>query len=82
MIQFDNYGSEARSSAGEEEFVLTLVAADKRCLSWREKLDLVLGLLAGENAPLTTERLVDVAIYLRFLGTGEIRCAEDGSFSY
>src|SRR5205823_13565944 len=78
MIQIDKHGSEAPFSAGEEEFVLTLVAGDKRCRSWREKLDLVLGLLAGENAPLTTEQLVDIAIYLRFLGTGEIPCAEDG----
>ena len=78
MIQIDKHGSEAPFSAGEEEFVLTLVAGDKRCRSWREKLDLVLGLLAGEDAPLTTEQLVDIAIYLRFLSTGEISCAEDG----
>src|SRR2546428_6534343 len=78
MIQIGNHGSEARSSAGQEELVDTLVAADKRSRSWREKLDMVLGLLAGENAALTTEQLVDVAIYLRFLGTGQISCAEDG----
>src|SRR5438876_4614339 len=78
MIQIDKHGSEAPFSAGEEEFVLTLVAGDKRCRSWREKLDLVLGLLAGEDAPLTTEQLVDIAIYLRFLSTAEISCAEDG----
>src|SRR6266853_1700740 len=78
MVQIRNHSSKARSSAGEEEFVITLVAADKRCRSWREKLDLVHGLLAGENALLTTGQLVDTAIYLRFLGTGEIPCAEDG----
>ena len=42
MIQIDSHGSEAQFSAGEEEFVLTLVTGDKRCRSWREKLDLVL----------------------------------------
>ena len=78
MIQIDKHGSEAPFSAGEEEFVLTLVAGDKRCRSWREKLDLVLGLLAAEDGPPTTEQLVEIAIYLRFLGTGAIRCAEDG----
>src|SRR6266568_96322 len=78
MIQIDNHDSEARSSAGQEEFVNTLVAGDKRSRSWREKLDLVLGLLAEEHAPLTTEQLVDLVIYLRFLGTGKIPCAEDG----
>src|SRR5438094_1369437 len=78
MIHHGNHGSATRSSGGMDEFVNTLVAADKRARSWREKLDLVLGFLAGENAPLTTEQLVDIAIYLRFLGTGEILCAEDG----
>src|SRR5438876_11065191 len=78
MIHIGNHGSASRSSAGMDEFVITLVAADKRDRSWREKLDLVLGFLAAENAPLTTEQLVDIAIYLRFLGTGEIPCAEDG----
>jgi len=63
---------------GNEEYVIAFVAADRRARSWREKLDLVLGLLTGDDAPLATEELVDVAIYLRFLGTGAIRCAEDG----
>src|SRR2546425_11098995 len=78
MIQLGNHGSEAQPSAGTEEFALTLVAGDKRCRSWREKLGLALGLLAGETVALTTEQLVDIVIYLRFLGTGEIPCAEDG----
>src|SRR5207247_10452449 len=78
MIQIDNHGSEAQFSAGEEEFVLTLVAGDKRCRSWREKLDLVLGLLAEEDVPLATEQLVDIAIYLPFLSPGESSCAEGG----
>src|SRR5438874_2696005 len=78
MIQIVNHGSEAWSSAGEDDFFLILVAGDKRGRSWREKLDLVLGLLAGENAPLTTEQLVAIAIYLRLVRTGEVPCAEDG----
>ena len=60
MMQIDNHGSEAQFSAGEEEFVLALVTGDKRCRSWREKLNLALDLLAGENSPLTTEQLVDI----------------------
>ena len=78
MIQIENRGSETRSDVGKEEYGIALVAADKRARSWREKLDLALGLLTGDDAALTTEQLVDVAIYLRFLGTGAIRCAEDG----
>jgi len=46
-----------------------IIAADNRCRSWREKLDLVRGLFAA-GQPLDIEDLVDVAIYLRFLGTG------------
>ena len=78
MNQIGNRASETRSSVGQEDFGIALVAADKRSRSWREKLDLVLGLLAEEHAPLTTEQLVDLVIYLRFLGTGKIPCAEDG----
>ena len=78
MIQISTHGSEVRSSESEDEFVLSLVAANQRCRSWREKLDWVLGLFAGENDPLTTGRLVDIAVYLRFLGTGAIQCVEDG----
>ncbi|HXP63821.1 MAG TPA: PEP/pyruvate-binding domain-containing protein [Dongiaceae bacterium] len=61
-----------------EEFTEALVAGDRRCRSWREKLDWVRDRLAQEARPLTLEELVDVAVYLRFLGTGEIPCAEDG----
>jgi phosphoglucan,water dikinase len=54
-----------------------IIEADKTCRSWREKLDFVRGLFAKENS-LTTGQLADIAIYLRFLGTGQIRCEEDG----
>jgi phosphoglucan,water dikinase len=61
-----------------QEFTDALVAADRRCRSWREKLDWVRDRLAQETRPLTQDDLVDVAAYLRFLGTGELPCAEDG----
>jgi phosphoglucan,water dikinase len=72
------------------DFTDKLIAADKRARSWREKLAAVRQLLAapesppGRQSPLantqfsSTSRLVDLAIYLRFLGTGQIRCEEDG----
>jgi len=60
------------------DFAPQLVAANERCRSWREKLDFVRGLLAAQTAPLTIAQLVDTAIYLRFLGTGQIQCVEDG----
>ncbi len=59
-------------------FADRLVVLNARCRSWREKLDAVRGLLAEATAPLTTEQLVDVAVYLRFLAAGQIPCAEDG----
>ena len=69
---------EAQSRPAEKDFVSVLATADKRCRSWREKLDFVRELVGNEAAQVTTEQLVDVAIYLRLLGTGEIPCAEDG----
>jgi phosphoglucan,water dikinase len=66
------------STPDQQEFTDALVAADRRCRSWREKLDWVRRRLAQETRPLTQEELVDVAVYLRFLGAGEIACAEDG----
>jgi phosphoglucan, water dikinase len=66
------------SPASDGAFLEVLVAADKRCRSWREKLDFVHSLFLPGKAPLTTEQLADIAIYLRFLSTGQIPCAEDG----
>lgn len=59
-------------------FAGELVAADRQRPSWREKLEWVGQALARETPPLTEEELGDIAVYLRFLGTGEIQCAEDG----
>ena len=60
------------------DFTPQLVAANERCRSWREKLDFVRELLAAQTEALTIGQLVDIAIYLRFLGTGQIQCVEDG----
>ena len=61
-----------------DEFARKIVEGDQRCRSWREKLDLILELLADNTGSLTQEQLVDIAVYLRFFGTGEIPCVEDG----
>ena len=61
-----------------DDFTQQIVGADRRSQSWREKLDFVRELLVAETAPLTIGQLVDIAIYLRFLGTGQIQCVEDG----
>ena len=80
-------GSEAQTSAGNspplspsnplDDFTRKLVEGDQRCRSWREKLDFIRELLADVTT-LAAEHLVDLAVYLRFLGTGEIPCVEDG----
>jgi len=46
--------------------------------SWREKLDGVYNLLRDKSFKTTKDHLIYLAIYLRFLGTGEIPCIEDG----
>jgi phosphoglucan,water dikinase len=53
-----------------------LVAKDRLAKSWRQKLESVRELLTQDG--LSPDQLVDIAIYLRFLGTGEIPCVEDG----
>jgi phosphoglucan, water dikinase len=68
----------ARPGAPGGDLAAELAAGDSRCRSWREKLDFVSGLLAREDPALTADQLVDIAIYLRFLGTGQLACSEDG----
>jgi len=60
------------------DLIAELVEANRRCRSWREQLEAVRLLLTRKVPPLTPGQLTDLAIYLRFLGTGEIRCEEDG----
>jgi phosphoglucan,water dikinase len=71
-------GRAAPAPIALDPFAWLIVEGDRRSKSWREKLDFIRELLVGETAPFTTEQLVDIAIYLRFLGTGEIVCAENG----
>jgi phosphoglucan, water dikinase len=68
-------GREGHESSG---LATELAAGNQRCRSWREKLDFVCGLLARESPAPSADQLIDIAIYLRFLGTGEIACTEDG----
>jgi len=58
-----------------------LVEGNRQCRSWREKLGMIQGLLLDETSPFFPpglDDLVYIAVYLRFLGTGEIECSEDG----
>jgi phosphoglucan,water dikinase len=46
-------------------------------LSWRQRLEWIRDLI-DDKQRLDTGELVYIALYLRFIGTGEVRCAEDG----
>jgi len=59
-------------------FVDTLVEADRRCRSWREKLGWIHALLTRDGPDLSVDQLAYIAIYLRFIGTGQVPCTEDG----
>ena len=66
------------SRAGVDPFSKQLVAMDQKCRSWRQKLDGINALLQEKTFQPTNGNLAYLAVYLRFLGTGEISCAEDG----
>ena len=68
-----------RSGPGEsDDFPKTIAEADRQYQSWREKLGWINDFLAEEAFGLNIEHLVYLAIYLRFIGTGEVSCNEDG----
>ncbi len=68
----------ATGRGGGREFLETLVAADRRNLSWREKLGWVRDVLNRQDPASDLENLVYLAIYLHFIGTRQVPCREDG----
>jgi phosphoglucan,water dikinase len=69
---------QATTPAEAHSFFASLVADDKRSRSWREKLDAIRELIVSKDSRLNEEELAYIAIYLRFLSTGQIACVEDG----
>jgi phosphoglucan,water dikinase len=65
-------------NAISDAFIAELVAAHQRHLSWRERLGWVGECLSQRDSPLSLAQLATIAAYLRFLGTGEVPCEEDG----
>lgn len=61
------------------DFAQVIAGADSKRRSWREKLDWVRDLLSDDAPDLTIGQLAYLAIYLRFLGAGQVRVSEDGS---
>ncbi len=62
----------------EDEFTRTVVQANTQHHSWRERLAWVHATLIQTDFNPKPEHLATLAVYLRFLGTGEVACAEDG----
>jgi phosphoglucan,water dikinase len=46
--------------------------------SWRQRLEWIRGLISAPEFTASPEQLAALAVYLRFLGTGELVCEEDG----
>lgn len=61
-----------------EEIVERFVSANRQFTSWRKRLEWVSALLPQRPQEPDLELLIYIAIYLRFLGTGEISCSEEG----
>ncbi|NIA09976.1 MAG: TIM barrel protein [Nitrospiraceae bacterium] len=61
-----------------DDFVDQIVKADRKNRSWREKLSWIDALLSDDTFEIDTDRLIYLAIYLRFIATDEIACSEDG----
>ncbi len=61
-----------------DEFLNTIVNADKTVVSWREKLLWVYNLFLDESFSPDIEKLIYLSLYLRFIHTGKVACNEDG----
>lgn len=61
-----------------EGTVERFVAANRRFTSWRKRLEWVNKLLIEGPEDPDLELLIYIAVYLRFLGSGELGCSEEG----
>lgn len=78
MISISERPAVEPEMAHGNDFVNMIAKADRKCQSWREKLGWIDHLLSDDTFELDTEQLIYLAIYLSFIGKGEIPCAEDG----
>jgi phosphoglucan,water dikinase len=71
-------GSTARPDETQtDDSVTMLVKATQRFRSWRKRLEWIQDVLISGQF-YTLEHFVYVSIYLRFIGSGEVPCSEDG----
>lgn len=71
-------GRPARRPSKAHEFAREIAEADASRASWRTKLLWVRDAITGRGLQITTDELAYLAVYLRFLGTGEVATAEEG----
>src|SRR4051794_35930218 len=64
--------------AEERTFLHSLVDASRRRTSWRQRLQWLRDRFLDPGFAPTPGQLATVAVYLRFLATGELQCTEDG----
>jgi phosphoglucan,water dikinase len=62
----------------EADFLCALIEATKGARSWRERLQWIRDRFIDPAFAATPGQLATIAIYLRFLATGELKCEEDG----
>ncbi len=74
---FEPQGMEGRGQA-EADFTRALVEANRSRRSWRERLQWVRDRFADPAFAPMPGQLATLAIYLRLLATGELKCEEDG----
>eukprot|EP00249_Psilotum_nudum_P024562 c29221_g1_i1 orf=269-3925(-) len=68
-----------RDTFGLEGPALYIVKGDQNANNWWRKLDIVRDLLTGDMIKANRlEILLNVAIYLKWINTGQIQCYEDG----
>jgi phosphoglucan,water dikinase len=62
----------------EDAFTALIVAAHAKYSSWRQRLGWIEEIVSAADFTGNPEQLASLAIYLRFLASGEVSCEEDG----
>ncbi len=70
--------SDAARPVPQYDINALIAAAHDRNPSWRQRLGWISDLVSDPGFSGSPEQLAALAVYLRFLGTGELVCAEDG----
>jgi phosphoglucan,water dikinase len=60
------------------DFARMIADADRQYRSWRKKLAWIQGLFDDREFEFTDERLAYLAVYFRFIGSGQVPTGEDG----